>query len=99
MGVDRILASTKSWRRLRRISLLLGSAESAAADFSQAPLKNSYFSLMVLLSCMQSSSEALPPAALLLWADSPVLYRLIVPACAAEAIFCCPTENSHHLKS
>jgi hypothetical protein len=25
---------------------------------------------MVLLSCMQSSSEALPPAALLLWADS-----------------------------
>ncbi len=48
--VDKILVSTKIWRRRRRISLLLGSAESAAADFYQATLKISYFSLMVLLS-------------------------------------------------
>jgi hypothetical protein len=55
IGVNKILASmksclqTESWRRRRRISLLLGSAESAAADFSQAPLKISYFSLMMVL--------------------------------------------------
>jgi hypothetical protein len=50
LGVNKKLAQTKRWHRCRRISLLLGSAESANADFSQAPLKNSYFSLMVLLS-------------------------------------------------
>jgi hypothetical protein len=33
----------------QRISLLLGSAGSAAADFSQDPLMFSYFSLMVIL--------------------------------------------------
>jgi hypothetical protein len=55
IGVNKILAlmksclQTESWRRRRRISLLLGSAESAAADFSQAPLKISYFSLMMVL--------------------------------------------------
>jgi len=54
MGVDKIwrqqnLAVNKSWRRPRRISLLLGSAESAAADFSQAPLMVFYVSLMVML--------------------------------------------------
>jgi hypothetical protein len=49
IGVDKILPRTKSWCRHRSVSLLLGSAESAAADFSQAPLI-SYFSLMVLLS-------------------------------------------------
>jgi hypothetical protein len=46
----KILPSTKSWRRRRRITLLFGSAESTAADFSQAQLKISYVSLMVLLS-------------------------------------------------
>jgi hypothetical protein len=50
LGVVKKLAQTERWRRRRRISLLLGWAESAAADFSQAPLKISYFSLMVLLS-------------------------------------------------
>ncbi len=62
VGVDKIWASTKilastkkvaqaeRWRGCSRISLLLGSTESAAADFSQAPLKISYFSLMVLFS-------------------------------------------------
>ncbi len=55
IGANRNLASAKcwcrrkSWRRCRRISLLLGLAESATADFSQAPLKISYFSLMVML--------------------------------------------------
>jgi hypothetical protein len=33
------------------IALLLGSAESAAVDFSQAPLMISYFSLMKALLC------------------------------------------------
>jgi hypothetical protein len=49
LGADKKLAQTKRWHRRRRISLLLGSAESAATDFSQAPLKISYFSLMVLV--------------------------------------------------
>ena len=44
-----MLAQTERWRRSRRISLLLGSAESAAADFSQAPMKISYFFLMMVL--------------------------------------------------
>ncbi len=44
-----MLAQAESWRRRRRISLLLGSAGSAATDFSQAPLNVSYFSLMVML--------------------------------------------------
>jgi hypothetical protein len=44
-----MFAETERWHRCRRISLLLGSAESAAADFSQAPLKISYFSLMMVL--------------------------------------------------
>jgi hypothetical protein len=50
LGVDKKLAQTKRWRRRMRISLLLGSADSAAANFSQALLKISHFSLMVLLS-------------------------------------------------
>jgi hypothetical protein len=50
LGVDKKLAQTKRWCRRRRISFLLGSAESTAADFSHAPLKISYFSLIVLLS-------------------------------------------------
>ncbi len=36
----------------RSIFLLLGSAESTAADFSQTSLKISYVSLMVLISCI-----------------------------------------------
>jgi hypothetical protein len=49
LGVDKMLVQTERWRRHRRISLLLTSAESAAADFSQALLKVSYFSLMMVL--------------------------------------------------
>ncbi len=26
-------------------------------------------------------------------------FKTLQRCCAAEAIFCCPTENSHHLKS
>ncbi len=37
LGVNKRLAQTKRWRRRRRIPLLFGSAESPAADFSQAP--------------------------------------------------------------
>jgi hypothetical protein len=46
LGVSKMLAQRQ------KISLLLGSAGSAAADFSQAPLKVSYFSLMVTLLSM-----------------------------------------------
>jgi hypothetical protein len=44
-----MLAQSEKLAQARRISLLLGSAGSAAADFSQAPLMVSYFSLMVML--------------------------------------------------
>jgi uncharacterized membrane protein len=50
LGVDKILALKKFWRRHGRILLLFGSTESAAADFSQTLLKISFFSLMVLFS-------------------------------------------------
>ncbi len=82
-----MLAQTERWRRRRRISFLLGSAESAAADFSQAPLKISYFSLTVLLSVhavvkwgIASSCPAFRGGL------SPVLYRLVVPARQAENV-------------
>jgi hypothetical protein len=45
----KMLAQAESWCRGRRISLLLGSAGSAAADFFQAPLMVSYFTLMKVL--------------------------------------------------
>jgi hypothetical protein len=50
LGVNKELAQTKRWLRRRRIPLLFASAKSIAADFSQAQLKISYISLMVLLS-------------------------------------------------
>jgi hypothetical protein len=46
--IDKNLASTKCWRMRGSISLLFGSAESTAADFSQTSLMFSYFSLKVL---------------------------------------------------
>ncbi len=30
---------------------------------------------------------------------NPSILNFLIYECAAEAIFCCPTENSHHLKS
>jgi hypothetical protein len=85
IGVDKILALTNYLRRQnvgrrRRISLLFGSAESTAADFSQTSLKISYVSLMVLIplhavaKCGISSGR---PA--FMGGLSPVLYRLILP--------------------
>jgi hypothetical protein len=47
--VDKNLASTKCWHRRRSISLLFGSAESTAADFSQTMLMISYVSQKVLI--------------------------------------------------
>ncbi len=44
-----MLAQSEKLAQARRIFLMLGSAGSAAADFSQAPLMLSYFSLMVML--------------------------------------------------
>ncbi len=44
-----MLPQSEKLLQARRIFLLLGSAGSAAADFSQAPLMVSYFSLMVIL--------------------------------------------------
>jgi hypothetical protein len=87
LGVDKKLAQTKCWDRCRRILLLFGSAESTAADFSQTSLKISYVSQMVLLSlhavakCGVASGR---PA--FMGKFSPVLYRLIVPACHAENV-------------
>ena len=31
--------------------------------------------------------------------DARFYTKIAITFCAAEAIFCCPTENSHHLKS
>ena len=47
--VDKDLASTKCWRMRGSISLLFGSAESTAADFSQTSLMISYLSQKVLI--------------------------------------------------
>ena len=88
LGVSKMLAQTESWRRRRRISLLLGSAESAAADFSQAPLKISYFSLMMVLLSVHAvvkwSIASTCPA--FTAGLSPVQYWLVVPAHYAENV-------------
>jgi hypothetical protein len=95
LGVDKKLVQTKCWRRRRIIPLLFGSAESAAADFSQTSLKISYVSLMVLLSlhavvkCGVASSR---PA--FLWADflpycTVLLYR---PAMLKTSQILTPTK-------
>jgi hypothetical protein len=56
---------------------LLGSAESASADFSQAPLMVSYFSLMKVLLCshvdVKLGKASLCPA--FMGGLSPALYR------------------------
>ncbi len=44
----KMLAQAEKLAQVQRISLLLGLEGSAAADFSQAPLTVSYFSLMVM---------------------------------------------------
>ncbi len=72
-----MLAQTESWPRCRRISLLLGLAGSAAADFPQAPLMGFYFSLMVMLlsvhAVVKRGIASLCP--FFMGGFSPVLYR------------------------
>jgi hypothetical protein len=87
LGINKKLASTKRWRRCKRIPLLLGWAESAADDFSQATLKISYFSLIVLLfvhAVVKCGVASTCPA--FMGGLSPVLSRLIVPARHAENV-------------
>jgi hypothetical protein len=64
-----------------------GLAKSAAADFSQASLMFSYFSLKMSYSPRAGPSVFLPLAALLLWADSLLHHTgLFVPACHVENV-------------
>jgi hypothetical protein len=49
IGAGKMLAQSEKLAQAWRISLLLSSAGSAAAEYSQAQLKVSYFSLMVML--------------------------------------------------
>jgi hypothetical protein len=87
LGVDKKLAQTKSWRRRKRIPFLFGSAESTAADFSQAPLKISYVSMMVLLSLhavVKRDIASSCPA--FMGGLSPVLHQLFVPARHTENV-------------
>ncbi len=87
IGVDKILPQTKSWCWHRSVSLLLGSAESAAADFSKAPLKISYFSLMVLLSLHAVVKWGIASSHPdFMGGISTVLYRLVVPARHTENV-------------
>ena len=90
IGVDKILALTKylgrqNVGRRRRISLLFGSAESTAADFSQTSLMISYVSQKVLI-----PSHAVPKCGVasgcpaFMGGLSPAPYRLVVPASHAE---------------
>ncbi len=88
LGADRNLAGAKCQPRCRRISLLLGSAESAAADFSQAPLKISYISLMMVLLSVRSVVKwgIVSRCPTFLGGLSPVLNRLVVLARHAENV-------------
>jgi hypothetical protein len=102
IGVDKKLASTKSWRLRRRILLLFGSAESTAADFSQTSLKISYVSLMVLFS-LHAVAKCVMAAWLILadiGAQRPVLSPLVVPVRHVENVpkFGVPQNIGVHLK-
>jgi hypothetical protein len=67
--------------------LRLGSAESTAASLSQAPLKISYFYLMVLLSVHAVVKCGVASTCLAFMGGlSPVLSWLIVLACHAENV-------------
>jgi hypothetical protein len=83
-SVNKILASTKCWRRRRRISLLFGSAESTAADFSQTSLMISYVSQKVLISSHAVAKCDVASDFAFMGRLSPVPYRLVVPARHAE---------------
>ncbi len=78
--VNKDLASTKCWRMCGSISLLFGSAESTADDFSKTSLMISYVSQKVLIpphavaKCVIASGRPAFKGGL-----SPALYRLVVP--------------------
>jgi hypothetical protein len=90
--VDKILASTKYLCRQNlgagaEESLLFGSAESTAADFSQTSLKISFFLLMVLFSPhVVAKCGVVSARSTFMGGLSPLLYRLIVPARHAENV-------------
>jgi hypothetical protein len=98
IGVNKILASTKCWRRqnisvhkkmsqTQKNPLTVWPSESTTADLSQTSLKISYVSLMVLLSLhavIKCGVASRHPA--FMGGVSPVLNRLIVPACHAENV-------------
>jgi hypothetical protein len=88
LGVDTKLAQTERWRRRRRISFLLGLAESAAADFSQTQLKISCFSLLMVLPSVHAVSKwgIASGCPAFMGGLSPVLYRLIVLSRHAENV-------------
>ncbi len=99
-GVDKILASTKSWRRQNvgadaEESPYCLAQQSPQLLTSPRPLWRSPTSLWWCCSlCMQSSTVALPPAALLLWVDSlpyctGLLYR---PAMLKTSQILAPTK-------
>ncbi len=69
------------------ISLLFGSAESTAADFSQVSLKITYDSQKVLIPPHAVVKCAIVPGCLAFMGGlSPALYQLIVPARHAEKV-------------
>jgi hypothetical protein len=82
------LTSTKCWRRRRRISLLFGSAESTAADFSQTSLMISYVSQKMLI-----PSHAVPKCGVasghpaFMGGLSPARYRLVRQNIGAQQDF------------
>ena len=99
IGIENIYASTKSWRQWKAgadrklaqaqenlLTVRLG--KSAASDFSQAPLKISYFSLMMVLLSVHAvvkwSIASTCPA--FTAGLSPVQYWLVVPAHYAENV-------------
>ncbi len=79
--------STKCWRRLRRISLLFGSAEPIAADFSQTSLMISYVSQKVLIPAHAvAKCDIASGRPGFMGGLSPVPYWLVVPTRHAENV-------------
>jgi hypothetical protein len=90
--VDKIIASTKCWRRRRRISLLFGSTESTGADFSQTSLMISYVSQKVLIfsHAVAKCDVASDPA--FMGRLSPVPYRPAMQEMSQIFNFLAPTK-------
>jgi hypothetical protein len=88
LGVSKMLAQAEKLAQAPRIFLLLGSAGSAAADFSQALLMVSFFSLMVMLLSVHAVVKWVIAflCTAFMGGLSPVLYRLVVPARHGENV-------------